>query len=58
MAPKKTPKKRIIATYFPDETIAEKRIARLDDILAELATLTSTVQRLEERVTQLENDED
>jgi hypothetical protein len=54
MEPKNTPKKRIIVNHFPDEVAEEERTAELDDILAQLASLTSRMVRLEEQVVALE----
>jgi hypothetical protein len=55
MTAKKSTKKRIITNFSFGETIAEKRIAKLDEILAQLASITLRVQRLEERVSALED---
>ena len=56
MAPKKlTSKKRIIAYHFPDETAAEKRTARLDEILAKYESLETELNALKVRVSALED---
>ncbi len=58
---KKASKKHMILRHFPNETVAEKKNVRLDDILTELDSLKSRLERLElleERVIALEDDRD
>jgi hypothetical protein len=55
MATKKSTRKRFLTNISFGETIAEKRIARLDEILTEIQSIKLDIKSLGERVSALED---
>ena len=55
MAPKKAPKKYIVARNFKDETPAGTRGARLSQLIEDLENLKVEVESIKERISALED---